>query len=102
MATMDPSQCDTPGQKRALSTMSKKRFHNICELLHHHFDNTKAIEAVIDGIKEIMQFDPAARHYTPEIGRKESERKRRVAKEKGTTTYALFVKPYKHEPKTTT
>lgn len=83
-----------PSQKRGLSTMSKKRFYDICELLHQHIEDAEKADAVIKGIQDIMMFDPSIPHYTQEIGKKETERKKKIAQEKGVTTYALFVKPY--------
>lgn len=87
-------------QKRALSTMSKKRFHEICGLLHQNIGDVEKVNTIIEGIKNIMMFDPNIPNYTPEIGKRDVERKKKIAQEKGMTTYALFVKPYNTKQQT--
>ena len=45
------------------------------------------MEALMAKIRDIMRFDPEQKGYTPEIGKMMMESRRRLAKERGVSTW---------------
>lgn len=79
----------TNQQRAATSTMSKKRFHEISTMLHDLFEDDEKYQKAIESINNIMNFDPDANVYTPEIGLKTREREKRRAEKLGKTIYEI-------------
>lgn len=71
----------------ALSTMSKKRYYEIENELKNKFDNDEAVSQVMEVLKRVMNFDPEACRYTPELGQKTKEYRHKLRDEKGISTY---------------
>lgn len=76
----------------ACATMSKKRYNDIVKSLNQYInqenlDNDKKVEHILADIRTIMNFDPSASRYTPELGQKEKERRHKLRDEYGISTY---------------
>jgi len=72
-------------QKFATSTLSKKRYEDIKQVLEEMLGD-RAEEALAK-IQEIMKFDPSLSKYTPEEGKRAMEARKRRADARGVTTY---------------
>ena len=80
MADTTQPQMVAGGQSRSIFT--KKRFNELLTLFHTLSPQADA-NAFAKGMREIMNFDPEKKHYTPELGKKIAESRRRVAERKG-------------------
>jgi hypothetical protein len=54
-------------EKKAVSIMSKKRYHLIEETLHKTVEDPVKVATVLQNIKEIMNFDPEAKQYNERV-----------------------------------
>lgn len=69
------------------STMSKRRFYDICDALKGIIPDQSQVDQAIEAIKTIMQFDPNIKYqYTPEKA-EQIKRYRAMKKEQGISTY---------------
>jgi hypothetical protein len=66
--------------------MSKKRYHDISEMLKDLLDQEKHNKAM-KSIETIMNFDPEKKVYTPESGKIAREKAKQRALATGKTTY---------------
>jgi hypothetical protein len=73
----------------SMSVMSKKRYAEIDETLSKVISDPKQHALVMAKICSIMKFDPAIGVYTPEKGKKMSERRKMKAQELGISQYAV-------------
>lgn len=76
---------DTPTYG-AQSVLSKKRFNEIVELLEKRYGRD-GLDDVIKDFCDIMKFDPSGSRYTPELGKKMIESRRKRAELLGVSTY---------------
>ena len=87
----------------AVSTMSKKRYNDIVASLKTHFDDQLKIDLVLEDLRKIMNFDPDASRYTPELAQKEKERRHKLRDEYGVPLYiSSGVKAHRERKKQTT
>jgi len=71
----------------ATSTMSKKRYQEIADMLGNIIGDETKLQQALANIRDIMKFDPEkVIQYTPETGRRIKEYRERQ-KEKGVSTY---------------
>jgi hypothetical protein len=61
---------DTPHRAWS-STLSKKRYVAVADLLAAHILDPAELDRLLMAFCNIMQFDPAARQYTPELGQRQ-------------------------------
>lgn len=71
---------------KAASTMSKRRYEAMETRLRVMVDDEKR-EDIMRMIREVMQYDPYASRYTPEVGQRAKDARHRIASERGVTTY---------------
>ena len=72
------------------STLSKKRYRELCERLEMNPKLTaEQVAEVLMTLGEVMRFDMDAPRYTPEMGQKTMLQRRKKATELGVSTYAL-------------
>lgn len=74
-------------EKKAVSIMSKKRYHLIEETLRKTIDDPNKLANVLQSIQEIMNFDPNRNTYTPEVKERVLQWRKKKAEELGVTTY---------------
>jgi hypothetical protein len=51
--------------RKALSALSKKRFYEIENMIVQKIDSPQLQNEILEGIKEIMNFDPNEKQYDP-------------------------------------
>lgn len=71
----------------AVSTMSKKRYNDIFATLQHIVGDEAKVQQAMAEIRAIMKFDPECSRYTPELAKKEKERRHKLRDEHGISTY---------------
>jgi hypothetical protein len=76
--------------KKAVSMMSKKRYHQIERHLRDTIGDDNILMVAMEGICNIMNFDPSASTYTPELGKKKHANLKKRCKETGKTTYEIL------------
>jgi hypothetical protein len=77
---MDPqTHADQRPDKKAVSIMSKKRFQLIADLVSDIEADADKSDRIMNGIMEIMNFDPSLKQYNPEKGAKYRERQKELA-----------------------
>jgi hypothetical protein len=80
------------------SVLTKKRYHDIqaalCNMLTGlNLDEEvrqQTVAATMSQIREIMKFDPDAKTYTPELGKKILSYRKKKAAEAGVSMYEVF------------
>lgn len=72
-----------------MSVMSKKRYNEIDEMLRQVIVDPHQHESVMNKLCAIMKFDPAIGVYTPEKGKRMSQRRKEKAQELGISQYAV-------------
>jgi hypothetical protein len=86
-------------ERRCTSTLSKKRYAALEERWRELNGEEKLSESQVEGVlralREVMRFDPEGNGYTPEVGRRLKEYRRKMAAELGVSTYVLRQKGVK-------
>jgi hypothetical protein len=77
-------------QRKANSHLSKKRFFEIEAMVRLQIEDEAAIRNIMEGIKEIMCFDPQVSGYTHELGKKKLASLKKRCEETGKTSYQLL------------
>lgn len=72
---------------KGISTMSKKRYHDIESHLRLLTEDSVLIDQVMHCIRTIMKFDPSHNTYTQELGQKIKQRRQKLRDEQGISTY---------------
>lgn len=76
------------------AVMSKKRYNEIIDFLKQSIHDDAMVETIEEKIKEIFNFDPSKPAYNPEYGKKQAEKRKERALQKGASVYELYRKPY--------
>lgn len=79
---MEPITNST-NQLRGISVMSKKRFHEIQNVIKNEVNNDDILNRIIKQISEIMQFDPNLKVYNAEAHKKRYDALKIKAEEQG-------------------
>lgn len=69
------------------SILSKKRYSEISNILRETYGQDATLDATLKKICDIMRFDPEASRYTPELGKRMMENRKKLSDKLGTTTY---------------
>jgi hypothetical protein len=69
------------------SVLSKKRYHEIEEVLSGLIPDPNQHALAMAKICEIMKYDPTRNVYTPEVKERNAKWRRKKAEELGVTTY---------------
>lgn len=80
---------DQINEKKALSMMSKKRYQEIAVGLKEIIGDNEKLEEALSLIQDIMKFDPEKKYYTPELGKRMSENRKKLAEERGISIYEI-------------
>lgn len=81
-------------QKGYNAIVNKKRYNQILELLNDQIKDDTLVHIIDNGIKEILNFDPAKTAYNPEYGKNQAEKRKERALKEGKSVYELYRKPY--------
>jgi len=60
----------SPPAGKPATTLSKKRYWELEELFRVTVNDEDMLDALMSGVRHIMNFDPGATRYTPELGKK--------------------------------
>lgn len=86
-------------ERQCTSTLSKKRYAALDkrwrELSGEEKLSETQVDAVLRVLQEVMMFNPDGNGYTPEVGRRLKEYRRKMAAELGVSTYVLRQKGVK-------
>lgn len=77
--------CDT--KIPSMSIMSKKRYHEIEEILSSLIKNPEEHSLAMSKICEIMKFDPNRNTYTPKVKENNANWRKKRAEELGVSIY---------------
>jgi len=73
----------------AVSTVSKKRYQEIADVIANYLGDPDKTEHVMAEIRAILKFDPNQPQYTPEKGRKVREQHKVIAAQTGQSLYVV-------------
>jgi hypothetical protein len=79
-----------PATKRASSILSKKRYHEIHDMLRRLFGDDERVDQAMAEVQEIMHFDPHMSTYTPELGQRKLASLKKRCEETGKSTYQIL------------
>jgi hypothetical protein len=67
--------------------MSKKRYYEIESHFRKFIEDSILLDHLLQGIRDILNFDPSQNTYTPELGQKIKQHRHKLREEKGISTY---------------
>lgn len=77
----------TPTTLPAQSVMTKKRYQELAESFREITGSEALTARCMEELRRVMKFDPEQKRYTPEMGKKIVERRKKKAEAEGTTVY---------------
>jgi hypothetical protein len=84
-----------PKQRGYNLTMTKTRYYKLAEMLQTKLQDSELVDNVLNGFRELFQFNPDNAVNSKEYGKKQIERKRQMGLEMSKSGYGLFNKQYR-------
>jgi len=79
-------------ERKWSATLSKTRFNDIHIILTQHVDDDQVVSAILHGICQVMHFDPEQQQYTPELGKRQYQSRKKKALDLGFASHKQYLK----------